>query len=867
MSDDPADLHDADRTVLVAGPRPVKSVFEQSGDCIARYRLVAPLGEGGFGTVWLAEQVEPVTRQVALKIIKLGMDTHEVIARFEQERQALVMMDHAHIAKVLDAGATDSGRPFFVMELVRGVSITRFCDDHKLNMRQRLELFADVCGAIHHAHQKGIIHRDIKPSNVLVCDNGGKPLVKIIDFGIAKATQGKLTERTLMTSQEQIIGTPAYMSPEQASLTGMDVDTRSDIYSLGVLLYELLAGRPPFDPKKLISEGYHEMCRIIVEQEPPKPSARLSSLGPEDATALQTALQIDPQRLARDVRGDLDWIVMKALEKDRERRYETANEFALDLRRFLANEPVLASPPSAAYRFQKFAQRHRAALLGTMTLALVLIAATVISLWQAQVALDARQEAVARAEKEREARLEAEAVTNFVKGVFQKSDPSRGGRTITVAETLDQAVKELEGSVAMDVARRSSLESVLGCAYRDLGLYAESEPLLRKAHEYFVTSLGTDHWSSVQSGLDLARTLAGLGKTDEALKLREAAVAIRRRMLGPTDPSTLGAITQLSASYVDHNRVKEAIALNEEALQAARGSLGPDHHITRSVLSNLAACYASSGKFEEASKLMQQVLESTRRAKGAKHPSTLGDMMNLANCYAQSGRLQEAVKLFDQLVPLKREVLGPEHLETLMAEGNRALCLMGLERYEDAERGFKEVIGKLRKVLGDAHPQTLSYSMELGRMYAFDLNRHRDALALLQPVLPACRKAFGPGHPVTLDATRALATAFSHTGSVKEGAALLEELLPVMIKAHGAESSETTGIMSNLAMMLALIDRRDEGIAMLEKALAIIRRLPPREVPQREAYFLNLADVYERAGRKDEAAGIKAELQGKRGAR
>jgi len=349
------------------------SAVETPGTRIDRYKLLQQIGEGGFGTVWMAEQTEPVKRRVALKIIKLGMDTREVIARFEAERQALAMMEHANIARVLDAGATESGRPFFVMELVKGIAITEFCDERRLNTKQRLKLFIEVCSAINHAHQKGIIHRDIKPSNVLVTLHGDRPVPKVIDFGIAKATQQDLTDKTLFTRFEQFIGTPVYMSPEQAALSGLDIDTRSDIYALGVLLYELLTGKPPFDMKSLVSAGYDEMRRIIREDEPPRPSVRLGTVAGDERTTLARTRHVEPEKLNRLVRRELDWIVMKAIEKDRARRYETADAFAQDIAHFLADEPVTAVAPSATYKLRKFVSRNRTVFAVAATITLLLI--------------------------------------------------------------------------------------------------------------------------------------------------------------------------------------------------------------------------------------------------------------------------------------------------------------------------------------------------------------------------------------------------------------------------------------------------------------------------------------------------------------
>ena len=452
---------------------------EIPGNRIGRYKLLQKIGEGGCGTVWMAEQEEPVRRRVALKIIKLGMDTKAVIARFEAERQALALMDHPNIAMALDAGATETGRPYFVMELVRGISITRYCDENSLSTSQRLELFTQVCHAVQHAHQKGIIHRDLKPSNILITLHDGVPVPKVIDFGIAKATQGRLTDRTLFTAFEQFIGTPAYMSPEQAEMSGIDVDTRSDIYSLGVLLYELLTGRPPFDPKSLVQAGLDEIRRVIREVEPPKPSTNLSTLTDSDRLLIAKLHGTDPARLSFLLRGDLDWIVMKAMEKNRVRRYETPTALAADIERHLHDEPVVARPPSRAYRLGKLIRRNRLVFAAGAAVVFALLAGTAISTWQAIRATRAERTAARE-------RARAEDLLSFMVGDL-RTLLAKVGRLDVLESVGDKAMayfasrdpRELDDAV---LARHATALRQIGEIRMDQARYAEAAAAFAEAY-------------------------------------------------------------------------------------------------------------------------------------------------------------------------------------------------------------------------------------------------------------------------------------------------------------------------------------------------------------------------------------------------
>jgi hypothetical protein len=514
----------------VGGPgnvsRPGPDADERVGTFIGRYKLLQKIGEGGWGVVYMAEQEHPVRRRVALKVIKLGMDTKNVIARFEAERQALALMDHPNIARVLDADATDSGRPYFVMELVRGIKITEYCDQNHLDTPRRLDLFIQICHAIQHAHQKGIIHRDIKPSNVLVTLHDGVPVPKVIDFGISKATETRLTDKTLFTAFAQFIGTPAYMSPEQAEMSGLDIDTRSDIYSLGVLLYELLTGKTPFDGKELLASGVDEMRRTLREREPSRPSARLGSIQGQELTWTAECRHADPGKLVSLLRGDLDWVVMKALEKDRRRRYETANGLAMDIERYLNNEPVLARPPSRFYRFRKLVRRNQVVFTAAAAVTAALVIGLGVSTWMFFREREARRRAVAAEQQQAGLRQEAERA---------RANEAELRRQAEVREKITQAallVSQDRLNEADDLLDGISLAqpTVEGAAvFRAVGEWHALENRWKKAADRFGALLRInqlDGWDvCTLDYLECGPSLIELGDIDGYERFRKAAIS------------------------------------------------------------------------------------------------------------------------------------------------------------------------------------------------------------------------------------------------------------------------------------------------------------------------------------------------------
>ena len=663
------------------------------------YRLLRKLGEGGMGEVWLAEQVRPVHRQVALKIIKAGMDTAQVIARFEAERQALAMMDHPAIATVFDGGSTPEGRPYFAMEYVKGEPLAAYCDRFRMPVSDRLHLFIHVCEGVQHAHQKGIIHRDLKPSNLLVTLVDGKPVVKIIDFGVAKATTRTLTDLTLFTELGALIGTPEYMSPEQADLTGLDIDTRSDVYALGVVLYELLTGTLPLGRQDLRAEGLEALRRAIREVDPPRPSVRVTRLG-TDALEVAKNRQADPARLAAHLRGELDWITMKTLEKDRTRRYETVNGLATDVRRYLQHEPVAAGPPGGWYRARKFVRRHR------LGVSLAVASSLVLAVFGVTMAAQAQRVARERDRANQEA-LVSRQVSDFLVALFNVSDPGEArGNSLTAREVLDRGAEKIEKALSEQPELQARLAFTIGRVYNGLGLYAKAESLLLPAIATERRLLGDGHPETLRTLAELANSHWYQARFAQAATLYQEIVTRRTDALGPDHPDTLRANFDLASAYVGENRLADAETLMVATLERQKKVLGPAHSDTLDSLNNLGNLYFRQKRYPAAVQVSLEVLEGTRQARGDDHPDTLSSMHNLAGGYDAVGEIDKAEALYLEVIRKKRKVLGQNHPDLAFTMSRLARVYTNSERFDRSEELLLEAYQIFHAAFGDQNART-----------------------------------------------------------------------------------------------------------------------------------------------------------------
>ena len=696
-------------------------VLEAVGQTLGRYKLLEKVGEGGCGVVYVAEQTEPVRRRVALKVIKLGMDTRAVVARFEAERQALAMMDHPNIAKVLDAGSTESGRPYFVMELVRGIRITDYCDQNNLPTKERLELFIKVCQAIQHAHQKGIIHRDIKPSNILVTLHDGLPVPKVIDFGIAKATEGKLTDATVYTQLHQFIGTPAYMSPEQAEMSGLDIDTRSDIYSLGVLLYELLVGNTPFDAQELLASGIDAIRRTIREKDPVRPSTKLGAMPKDQLTTTARCRSAEPPKLIHLVRGDLDWIVMRCLEKDRTRRYETANGLAADLKRHLASEPVTARPPSATYRFQKLLHRNKALSAATAAVAAAILVGTIISVTQTLRARKELRRAIAAESQAQTEKANAQAALHFIQDeVLSQANPGyQADRDLKVRTMLDRVAERLDRTTGNQPAVEASIRQTLGSIYTELGDYTKAIDNYDGALRLQRQQLGEDHPDTLRSLYGLAMAYWWSGGMAKAGALSRSGLERSARVLGEKHPLTLQFMDARAATQMLTGELSadETEAQLMKSLQLHREVFGPDDPRTLRVVYYFGVGSYLHFQDAKAAPLLADALERSTRTLGEKHPLTAGLTTGLAVSYANLNQLPKAETTTVRCMELRRSILGEEHPLTIASTLMLARVYVLQARLDKANALTDRVLELSRNLALETNPFLLWHFGSLGWHY------------------------------------------------------------------------------------------------------------------------------------------------------
>ena len=753
----------------------------QPGYVIAgRYTLEQKIGEGGMGEVWVAKQTEPVKRKVALKLIKAGMDSKAVLQRFEAERQALALMDHPNIAKVLDGGLTQDRHPFFVMELVNGLPLSKFCDEAKLTPQERLELFVPICQAVQHAHQKGIIHRDLKPGNILVTLIDGKPIPKVIDFGVAKATAGKLTDESLSTNFGAVVGTLEYMAPEQAGYSGEDIDTRADIYSLGVILYEMLTGLRPLDSKRLKKAALTEMIRIIREEEPSKPSTRLST--DKSLPSLAALRQTEPKKLMALLRGELDWVVMKCLEKQRERRYETANGLARDIQRYLADEVVEARPPSFGYRAGKLLRRHRGSVVTVGLVLLTLLAGIAGTTWgmfqeaeRAEGERTAKHEAMVAAAAEKKANAEAhrrlrqvEKGSALLASVFSDVDPrseDKEGKPLRVllGDRLTNAAEQLEGEAVGDPLLVAGLQNRLGESLLNLGLADRAIPLFTKAWTTRTTHLGPNHVDTLESMGNLAVGYRVAGQLDRAVRLQEENLQLRKAHLSATHPDTLGSMNNLAVSYRLAGRLDLALPLHEETLKLRQTYLGTDHPDTLVSMNSLASGYKAVGQLDRAISLYEETLKLRKAKLGDHHTDTLNSMNNLATAYQDASQVDQALALYEATLQLRKTHLGTDHPDTLRSMNNLAEGYRVSGKLDLAVSLHEETLKARKTRLPADHPEIFNSMNNLALAYQA-IGKLDLALPLYEEAVKLQKAQLGVDHPRTLTSINNLALGYEAIG-------------------------------------------------------------------------------------------------------
>ena len=783
-------------------------LLEKPGSRIDRYRLLRVLGEGGMGVVYLAEQERPFKRQIALKVIKPGMDSRRVIERFESERQTLALLDHPNIAHIFDAGTTDTGRPYFVMEYVKGPPITEYCDQCKLTIEDRLDLFLQVCYAVQYAHQKGIIHRDIKPSNILVVTEGSQIIPKIIDFGVAKATSQMLTKQTLYTEQGQFVGTPEYMSPEQAEMVIKNIDTRSDIYSLGALLYVLLTGTMPFDPESLRAGGVDHMRRVIRDEEPKTPSRMLTSLGQEAHRIAENRCS-EISILTMRLHQELEWIPLKAMRKERADRYRSVSEFADDIANYLQGAPLIAGPPSTAYRLKKFTQRHRTSVIGVVAVLFVLIAgmvfSTVFAVGQAR------------------ALAEAKAIADFLRNdVLASVSPlNLKGQDVTFQYVLDIASKKLEDKFPEKPLVEASISATLGWTYLALGRHDQAALYLERASEIYNKHLPKTHEDRLLCLNRLGWVYFFQGHYERTRQIWTDVLELRSQALGVEHPHTLHTTNALGEAYWYLGQYDKAEELLLKVLKAKHNLQGEHFDLTFHVMGNLAGVYLSQGRYDEAEQMSLRMLVVSNDVWGPEHPWTSPYTCTLAMIYRAQDRYEKAEKLFLKTLEDTISVWGAEHLYTLRCMGGLAQVYSDQGRSEDAEAMLLKALEIGRRVLGDEHPKTLEFINALAVVLKKQKG-HKNAESLFEEVLKGREHALGDGHPDTLESKNDLAGLYKEQGDYAKAEPLLIEAVEGRRLKLGDTHPHTQESLNNLINLYEAWNKPEKTLEWRAKLTATI---------------------------------------------
>jgi serine/threonine protein kinase/tetratricopeptide (TPR) repeat protein len=790
---------------------------------IGRYRVIRLLGEGGMGTVYEAEQDEP-RRVVALKVIRPGLATPERLRRFRHESQALGRLQHPGIAQIYDAGAADTGfgpQPYFAMELVRGESLDRYVATHPLSTREKLALMAKICEGVHHAHQRGLIHRDLKPGNILI-DETGQP--KILDFGVARLTESE-AQLTMQTEVGQIVGTLAYMSPEQVQGDPQEIDTRTDVYSLGVILYELLTGQLPYN---VSGRQIPEAVRTIREVDP----ASLSSI-------------------SRNYRGDVETIVGKALEKDKARRYESAAALGADIQHYLSDEPILARPPSTSYQLSKFARRHRALVTGAAAVFLVLVVGIAVSTTLAVRARRAEQAAIKERDRASRERDRATRITDFMTGMFKVSDPGESrGNSVTAREILDKASNDLNSGLATDPDAQSQMMQVMANTYANLGLYPRADELATRALEARRKLLGPDDPKTLESMTQVGDILEREGKFEDAEKMERQALAAERRVLGSDDRLTLDTMNLLVITVGFQGRYAEADKLDREQIEILARKNSPDDDKLVAAKTNLAGLLSAEGRFVEAEKEDRDLSEIARRKWGSDHPKALAPRENLAMVLTQQGRLKEAEQLFREILPMRQRVQGADHPDTLHCMENLAGVLSAEGRLNESEQMYRESLKASVRVLGAEYPETLAEQFDIAVLLNKEGRTH-EAEKLAAATLAAQMRILGPDNPDTLSSQSVLVEIMLAQHRYAEAEKMARQVYAVQLRTQGPQHPETMYSLQLLGTSLALDHRYPEAVHLFDGLLEAPGEAGDQENRWRAWY--SLACVATAAGRADDA--------------